>query len=440
MGLRYRKSVKICKGVRVNFSKSGVSYSFGGKGASLNVGKRGARATVGIPGTGLSYSKSVSNAHRSSNRPSSYSTKSQETIVSTEIKLYLDDDGKMTYRYADGREITDPSFIRKIRATPQFKAELARMEAERRCELTRNLEETHKSAEEFLNLHWLAPKVSSQEDFVNLLNSLTPQKYVRREFSRPKPTSEQIMQGLAIEAKTAVKTKMFWKKKSLQREYIEAHLPERLAHYQQRWETDRLEFESNELEHEKQQNEVFLREYEASKQNILSKINGEEDFINQTIEEWIEECSLPVEININYSYSQSENLLCIDLDLPEIEDIPDSELVQLASGNLKEKKKTQQKLRQEYATLIFGLSIFVAANLMNLSPAIRKVILSGYTQRRDSSGNLNDDYILSVKFIRDVFEQSSFGEINPIDFCMQFENRCKITSTMLFKAIEPYSN
>lgn len=440
MGLRFRKSVKICKGVRVNFSKSGVSYSLGGKGATLNVGKRGTRATVGIPGTGLSYSKSVSSAHRSSNRSSSYSAKPQQTIVSTEIKLHMNDDGKMTYRYADGREITDPSLIRKIRATPQFKAELARMEAERQRGLTNVLEEKHKASEEFINLHWLAPKVSSQEDFVNLLNSLTPQKYTRHEFSRPKPTVEQIKQGLAIEAKTAVKTNMFWKKKSLQREYVETHLPERLAYYQQQWETDRLEFEANESEQEKQQNEAFLKEYEKSKQSILSKINGEEDFINQIIEDWIGECSLPVEININYSYSQSDHVLYIDLDLPEIEDIPDSELVQLASGNLKEKKKPQQKLRQEYATLIFGVSIFVAANLMNLSPAIHKVILSGYTQRRDSSGNLNDDYILSVKFVRDVFEQSSFSEINPMDFCMQFENRCKTTSTMLFKVIEPYSN
>lgn len=54
MGMRFRKSVKICKGVKVNFSKSGTSLSLGGRGHSMNFGGRGTRATVGIPGTGLS--------------------------------------------------------------------------------------------------------------------------------------------------------------------------------------------------------------------------------------------------------------------------------------------------------------------------------------------------------------------------------------------------
>ena len=53
MGMRFRKSVKICKGVKVNFSKSGASLSLGGRGHSMNFGGRGTRATVGIPGTGM---------------------------------------------------------------------------------------------------------------------------------------------------------------------------------------------------------------------------------------------------------------------------------------------------------------------------------------------------------------------------------------------------
>ncbi len=55
MGFRFRKSVKIMSGVRLNLSKSGVSTSIGAKGATVNVSKRGAKATVGLPGTGLSY-------------------------------------------------------------------------------------------------------------------------------------------------------------------------------------------------------------------------------------------------------------------------------------------------------------------------------------------------------------------------------------------------
>jgi hypothetical protein len=56
MGFRFRKTIKIMPGVRLNLSKSGVSLSLGRRGASLNIGTGGAKATVGIPGSGISYS------------------------------------------------------------------------------------------------------------------------------------------------------------------------------------------------------------------------------------------------------------------------------------------------------------------------------------------------------------------------------------------------
>ena len=55
MGLRFRKSIKILPGVRLNLGKSGLtSLTVGPRGASVSVGKRGTYANVGIPGTGLS--------------------------------------------------------------------------------------------------------------------------------------------------------------------------------------------------------------------------------------------------------------------------------------------------------------------------------------------------------------------------------------------------
>ncbi len=56
MGFRFRRSVKLTRGVRLNISKSGLSTSIGRPGATVNLGPRGARATVGLPGSGLSYS------------------------------------------------------------------------------------------------------------------------------------------------------------------------------------------------------------------------------------------------------------------------------------------------------------------------------------------------------------------------------------------------
>jgi hypothetical protein len=67
MGFRFRRSVKIIPGVRLNFSKSGVSTTVGPRGAKVTFGHGRVRETVGIPGTGISYTEShrVGDAHPS---------------------------------------------------------------------------------------------------------------------------------------------------------------------------------------------------------------------------------------------------------------------------------------------------------------------------------------------------------------------------------------
>jgi uncharacterized protein DUF4236 len=54
MPIRFRRTLKIAPGVKLNFSKSGVSTTVGPKGFHFTFGKRGVRRTVSIPGTGVS--------------------------------------------------------------------------------------------------------------------------------------------------------------------------------------------------------------------------------------------------------------------------------------------------------------------------------------------------------------------------------------------------
>ncbi len=57
MAWKFRKSVKILPGVRLNFSNSGVSTSFGPKGFKYNVSRKGVRRTVSIPGSGFYHTE-----------------------------------------------------------------------------------------------------------------------------------------------------------------------------------------------------------------------------------------------------------------------------------------------------------------------------------------------------------------------------------------------
>jgi hypothetical protein len=72
---RFRKSVKIAPGIKLNFSKSGVSSTFGVKGASVNVGKDGAYLNTGVPGTG------ISSRHKIAGSGSGHESESNTNII-----------------------------------------------------------------------------------------------------------------------------------------------------------------------------------------------------------------------------------------------------------------------------------------------------------------------------------------------------------------------
>jgi hypothetical protein len=61
MGLCFRKSISLGKGLKLNLSKSGPSVSFGKSGLRQSIALNGkTRTTVGIPGTGVYYTKASS--------------------------------------------------------------------------------------------------------------------------------------------------------------------------------------------------------------------------------------------------------------------------------------------------------------------------------------------------------------------------------------------
>jgi len=59
MGMRFRRSIRIAPGIRLNLSGSGFSTTIGPRGASVNIGRGGAYLNTGIPGTGISFREKI---------------------------------------------------------------------------------------------------------------------------------------------------------------------------------------------------------------------------------------------------------------------------------------------------------------------------------------------------------------------------------------------
>lgn len=435
MGIRYRKSVKICKGVRVNFSKTGVSYTVGAKGASVNFGRNGTYFNTGIPGTGI-YARERIDGGSGHARASAPATSNPNPVG---IDVVMDDRGRITLMN-NGNEITDESLIRKIKATPAFQEEKRRLEYLRREKINEILEADRKSANDILTLHQNAPAADSMEAFVEKLNSLEPERYTRSTFQVAPPSEAEVRSDLVIEAAKKVNTWAFWRRGKLRREYVSEKFPEAFSMAMKEWNDQKAAFETREDEQEQRKNQEYQHDYEMMKLGLEKSIEGNTEFLKILIDSWISDCTLPFDASIDYELFPEEKKLMVDVDLPEIEDIPDTKMVKLSSGNLSQKKKTQAELKKDYAGLVFSLVVFLAANLFGLSPAIEKMTMSCYTQRRNTAGDIDDNYILSVRFDREPFEKGAFLKMDPMEFCMGFENRCNMTSTMLFKKIIPFGD
>ena len=227
MGLRFRKSVKICKGVKVNFSKSGASLSLGGRGHSVTLGRR-SRATIGIPGTGLSYSTSLkgpSIPHKkktthssSSGRKTGHSANKHRYVSYTAV---MRDDGKVDLLDQRGVPIVDPSVVRHIKSTSNYKACVQRMEIERQQRLTSIYNDAKAENDRFIEIYKLSPQVDTHDKYMQVMNAIQPDVYRRQEYAVPCPTADSVRKLLSEEAKANISGNIFTVGKQ-RKEYVES--------------------------------------------------------------------------------------------------------------------------------------------------------------------------------------------------------------------------
>ena len=156
---------------------------------------------------------------------------------------------------------------------------------------------------------------------------------------------------------------------------------------------------------------------DSTKEMYQAALNGDEDTIESLVGSFLNNINLDYDVKANYELE--DNVLYIDLDLPEIEDL--------------------KCTKQEYANTIISLGIYLTSNFFNVSSFIDVIVLSAFTTKRNSIGDLIDDYLYSVKYTRDTFEKTDLNNIDDVyKFLLQFENRINMTSTYSFKEIKPY--
>ena len=421
--MRYRKSIKLLPGLKVNVSKSGLSLSAGVRGASVTLGPKGTYVNTGIPGTGLYQRKKIGGGQIDTRaRGAEY--------VEMKISVSLDSDGKPVIKDSSDRIVTDESLLRKIKRTPQYKETVEKLSREKANEVNQEIAK-------FINIYQITPSIITKKQIEEELKDLRYVEYKKKEFSEVAPTIETIRMDLEAKAKMEIRSILFWTNKRKRKEFVESNLSTTHDLSSIQWQKRKADLELQESAYKTEQDEKRRKEYEEAKDTFESQLAGKENYVNNTLETMLSETSLPVEFSLDYQYEES-GALYIDLDLPEIEDLPTEKANILASGKVSIKQKTQKEQKQDYGQCVAGLGFFFAGCFFNISPKIEKILISGYTQRLSKqTGNIEDQYVYSTLFDRDTFGKLNVSQIDPIEAMNNFKNRIDITKTFELKTIEP---
>lgn len=433
--MRFRKRIKIAKGVSLNFSKSGVSTSFGMKGLSFTAGSRGTHINYGVPGTGLYDRKKISFTSSASSKSPNLSTKSNsggrtpQNEATLGIQLEIDDSGNIQVFNSEGVLIEDQALLRKIKKVPEYIETIDTLKYKK-------FEEVQKVNHQFINIYQLTPNLKIESDWTNECKNLIPTAYFEKEFYVPQPSIEESILLLEESAKKEVKSILFWKNESKRQKFIDENLESFHQERIKKWETEKKQFLKEEIQRknklEEENKEIEKLRYEI--ENCV--LTGKSDYINAKIEEILSTLELPVEFSVGFNFKEPDTIE-LDLDLPEIEDLPNENAILLSSGKLSIKQKTKKQILQDYAICVHGLAFFFTGLFFNISPKISQINIAGYTQRLDpKTGNIKDTYIYFIEFDRDTFSKLNVTQLSPVDAFENFIFKRKILKSFEMKEVE----
>ncbi|MBN3268748.1 hypothetical protein CUR95_16280 [Bordetella bronchiseptica] len=174
----------------------------------------------------------------------------------------------------------------------------------------------------------------------------------------------------------------------------------------------------------------------------------EEAIYTDTIamERWLEsnlqDIAWPRETLVALEIADEGHHVLLDVDLPEIEDMP-SKLAAVPTRGLKlsVKELPEAQVRKRYMTHVHGIAFRLIGETFAALPIVQRVTLSGFSQRNDpATGQLRDEYLYSVQVNRDDWMHIDFDQLSKIDVIEAlglFTLRRKMSKTGIFKPIEP---
>jgi len=400
MGLRFRRSIRLMPGVRMNLSGSGPSFSVGPRGASVTLGKRGVYANLGLPGSGLSVRQKLSGGGRSRGRAGVSSATPSGQSINLNVTTTLDDDGNVVFKDEQGLPLTPE--LERIAKQQQGDTIRAWMDEQ--------VNELNRAIDQVVNIHQDTPAPDQPLE-------LTPATFERHPPKKPELVKLNPIIAFFFRAK---------------KQRVEAENAQHVAAYKTAmaaWHKLKKAFEDKEV------NRIL-----NLRQNLGTDTALMEDYLSTQINA----ITWPRETLVSFELLDNGSEVLMDVDLPEIEDMPSRQgSVPQRGWRVSIKGLSDTQARKNYMTHIHGVLFRLAGEAFAWLPSVQQVIVSGYSQRLDpQTGSLVDEYLVSAQIPKSDWSRIDFdnlSQVDPVQAFDAFELRRKMTKTGIFKAIEPFT-
>ena len=395
MGLRFQRRIRVLPGVRVNVGLRGVSTSVGVQGASLTVGKRGVHTNVGAPGTGLSYRSRIDGVTggRASHRAAGTAGGDPQ------VRLVLRDDGAVEVL----DEYGDPLPPRLVRALREHQGDSIDAWLQQQCGAI------NAELAAITEIHLQCPSPDQEPAY-------------RAATFTPAPPQEPVAKSPGFFGRLSPRV----------RRQIEAENDAARVAWEQdvrRWRTRKARFEH--AEHERRK--LFQRSRRGSAAEM-----------SNFFQRRIEELTWPRETLIAFQIDHDGKAMYVDVDLPEIEDLPRKQAAVPSRGlRLSMKDLSDAQNRRNYARHIHGVLFRVIGEAFASFPRIQRVVGSAFSQRLNrATGAAADEYLISVSVERTRWNQIDFSaldRVDPVAAIGRFNLRRRMTRTGIFTPVEPFT-
>lgn len=395
MGVRFRRRIKLAPGLHLNLSGSGLSLSAGPRGASMTFGgRRGTYMNTGIPGSGLYMRERVGAAQsHASSRPAAGASTVQMSVTAS-----VEDDGTVTFRDQAGN-LLDERLVKQAKAQQKDAIQGLMQTA---CD------EINGHLEALEHIHYVTPTPDWHPAY-------EPQPY-----PEPKPFKPALRRyGLLDRLFASRRTR-------IDRENAGA---------ESTYNANMLIWNRGLREHEARE--------QARKALFEEKVHTEVPAMEIVLEESLMDIVWPRETSLESEIRDGGRVVMIDVDLPEIEELPRKTAAVPARGyKLSIKELAATRLQQLYMRHVHGIGFRIVGEAFAVLPKAEEVVLSGYSQRPDkATGEVQSQYLYSVRVQRPEWGRINFAnldDVDPVEALGRFDIRREVSKTGLFKEIVPF--